>query len=272
MAVTESRKEKAEQPSAESGHLSRRRCSIEADLEIAPADSEAWERLRRFHYRCGRAGAIDRIFALRQKQGTGKIRWGELTGGEGEIVGVIVYAMPLLNVGLRNVATGGRYTGLCRGEAVRLLNREVRCISRVVIHPQYRGIGLARRLVRETLNQAGTELVEAQASMGRVNPFFERAGMRRYDGPMSERAERLSAALEHAGIGQEVLGDAAGLKRAVGDLSDTKRQFVMGEMERFAGSYGRSSRNVVGDAEKVLHFVVKRLPGRPVYYLWQRGG
>jgi len=123
----------------DSCRVSRRRCSLEEGLEIVLAGSEAWERLRGFHYRCGRAGAIDKVFALRQKRSRVMGGWGDLIGGEGDLVGVIVYAMPLMNVGLRNVATQGRYLGLSRPEAVRLLNREVRCISRVVIHPQYRG-------------------------------------------------------------------------------------------------------------------------------------
>ena len=251
--------------------VGRRRCSLEKDLEIVSAGSEAWERLRGFHYRRGRAGAIDQVFAMRRKGSRVSGAWGELMGDEGEWVGVIVYAMPLMNVGLRNVATGGRYLGLLRGEAVRLLNREVRCISRVVIHPQYRGIGLARRLVSETLNLAGTELVEAQASMGRVNPFFERAGMRRFAGPVGQRSERLSAALEQVGINRKMLSDVVGLKGAVLDLGASERGFLMGEMTRFVGSYGHSSRNVVGDAGKVMRFVVNRALTRPVYYLWRRG-
>ena len=65
---------------------------------------------------------------------------------------------------------------------LKLLNGEMRCISRVVIEPRFRGIGLGRYLVAETLARAGVELVEAMAAMGQVNPFFERAGMRRYEG------------------------------------------------------------------------------------------
>jgi ABC-type ATPase with predicted acetyltransferase domain len=55
----------------------------------------------------------------------------------------------------------------------------VSVISRVVVHPKYRSIGLGERLVKETLALAGTPNVEAVAVMAKYNPFFEKAGMTR---------------------------------------------------------------------------------------------
>jgi hypothetical protein len=55
----------------------------------------------------------------------------------------------------------------------------VSTISRVIIHPKYRGIGLGEKLVHDTLPQAGTPDVEAIAVMAKYNPFFEKAGMQR---------------------------------------------------------------------------------------------
>jgi hypothetical protein len=57
--------------------------------------------------------------------------------------------------------------------------KELSTISRVVVHPKYRGIGLGKKLVAETLPLAGTQCVEAVAVMARYNPFFEHAGMQR---------------------------------------------------------------------------------------------
>ena len=38
------------------------------------------------------------------------------------------------------------------------LNEEISIISRVVIHPKYRSIGLGAKLIAETLSQAGTPM------------------------------------------------------------------------------------------------------------------
>jgi len=59
------------------------------------------------------------------------------------------------------------------------LNEKLSVISRVVVHPKYRTIGLGSRLVHDTLSSAGTEYVEMSAVMAKYNPFAEKAGMRR---------------------------------------------------------------------------------------------
>jgi ABC-type ATPase with predicted acetyltransferase domain len=69
--------------------------------------------------------------------------------------------------------------GLAYRERLRWANENVRTISRVIVHPQFRGIGVAAEVVRCVLEGCPTRWVEAVAAMGKVHPFFERAGMTR---------------------------------------------------------------------------------------------
>ena len=59
------------------------------------------------------------------------------------------------------------------------LNKEFINISRVVIHPKFRSIGLGANLVRESLTLVSKKYVETTAVMAKFNPFFEKAGMKR---------------------------------------------------------------------------------------------
>jgi ABC-type ATPase with predicted acetyltransferase domain len=59
------------------------------------------------------------------------------------------------------------------------LNKKLASISRVVLHPKYRSIGLGAHLVRETLSLCKRQYVETMAVMAQYNPFFEKAGMKR---------------------------------------------------------------------------------------------
>jgi ABC-type ATPase with predicted acetyltransferase domain len=59
------------------------------------------------------------------------------------------------------------------------LNEKLSIISRVVVHPKYRTIGLGSKLVRETLHLAGTPYVEMPAVMAKYNPFAEKGGMKK---------------------------------------------------------------------------------------------
>jgi ABC-type ATPase with predicted acetyltransferase domain len=85
--------------------------------------------------------------------------------------GVVVYCYP-------PAACFGRRMVLPKMSMTEL-NQKLSIISRVVVHPKYRTIGLGHKLVRETLEYAGTPYVETVAVMARYNPFFERAGLRK---------------------------------------------------------------------------------------------
>ncbi len=58
------------------------------------------------------------------------------------------------------------------------LNRHLRTISRVIVHPQFRGIGLASAMVRFLLSQSPTRYTEAISRLAGHHPLFARAGMR----------------------------------------------------------------------------------------------
>lgn len=141
--------------------------------QIKPGEIADYHELGRFHYLAGRPAALKRIWTIPVPRRHRKPGWPD-------IAAVLVVSPPVLNCRGRNVATDGRYAGANRRLAVARLNRELECISRVIVHPIYRGCGLAVRLVKHALTHASAPLVEALAAMGAVHPFFELAGMTYY--------------------------------------------------------------------------------------------
>jgi hypothetical protein len=87
------------------------------------------------------------------------------------------------------------------------LNEKLSVISRVVVHPKYRTIGLGSKLVHDTLSLAGTEYVEMSAVMAKHNPFAEKAGMKRIaeQAPPKE-ATRIVGLLRELGFNEQLLG------------------------------------------------------------------
>ena len=91
-----------------------------------------------------------------------------------EPVGICVFATP--SAGLRQRA---RYFGTnsnLRGDALAALTSQLWVLSRVVLHPTYRGTGVAAAFVRAACKLCPVPWVEALAVMGRANPFVEKAG------------------------------------------------------------------------------------------------
>ena len=93
-----------------------------------------------------------------------------------------MYSHSYLNLKPRNMIFGERYV-FTPGDLrkARLINEEIARISRVIIHPKFRGIGLGEFLVKEALPKVDAKVVEVLAVMARYNPFFEKAGMLRVD-------------------------------------------------------------------------------------------
>lgn len=146
-------------------------CQLEVeDWQIVPGRIGDYRTLSRFHYLTGPPAAHKRVWTIRTPAETRR-------PGLPEVAAVLVVSPPVLCCRGRNVATGRRYVSPDRRASTGLLNAEIECISRVIVHPVYRSCGLAVRLVRHALRTAGTPLVEAMATMGAIHPFFERGGM-----------------------------------------------------------------------------------------------
>ena len=232
-----------------------RRCSVIKKLQIVRGGFEDYKKLARFHYRDSRPGAYTAIFVIRPIKALST-----------EPIGVIVYTMPSAGAELRNIATDNFFAGFDNRTRLGLINENIRCISRVIIEPRFRGLGLASRLVRETMPKMDVPIIEAMAVMGLVNPFFEKAGMKAYAANMPVRCIQLVEAFSMVGIEEEELIDAEEVQRKVGRLEQAEGEFIETEIGHFLQSYGER-RYGEADVER-MRFVLSKLTFRPVYYIW----
>lgn len=139
-----------------------KRCSLIKQMSIERGTRADWNKLGCFHYRSHRTPPTSKngYFRIIRYQ-----PW-----REPELCGVIVYSYP-------PIVTFGRRQAFQRVVKQPELNQVLRIISRVVVHPKYRTIGLGQILVRESLKLAPTKYTETVAVMAKYNPFFEKAGM-----------------------------------------------------------------------------------------------
>ncbi|MBX9582131.1 MAG: hypothetical protein K2X87_17640 [Gemmataceae bacterium] len=125
----------------------------------APAD---WPYFARWHYRSHRLGFVRRVTVL----------WrGDAPAG------ICVFGMPAASLAPRT-----RFFGLAnaRGRVeLAALNERLWCLQRVVLHPTYRGAGVAAAFVRRACELCPVDWVETLTAMGHANPVFERAGFAR---------------------------------------------------------------------------------------------
>ncbi len=237
-------------------------CSICKKLDIVPGCIDDYKRLSHYHYRDSRLGPFTNIFAMKSRTRLPGLLCDEP-------VGVIVYSLPTPGAQLRNVATNGFFAGFDRKTQLALINKNIRCISRVIIGPRFRGLGLAARLVRETMPQVNMPIIEALAVMGALNPFFEKAGMKAYIAPPPARCAELIEAFSLVGIQENQLIDAQCVRRKLDSLRWPKADFIENRIKIFLQTYGRR-RGMPPSIERIS-FVLSKLTLRPVYYIWFNG-
>lgn len=137
------------------------RCEISFARELSVSDGTRadWSRFARWHYRGHKLAFVRRVVVLRHGA---------------EPVGICVFAAPAASLSLRT-----RYFGLSDPRSpvsLAALNEQLWLLQRVVLHPTYRGAGIASWFVRRACESCPIDWIETLTAMGRANPFFERAG------------------------------------------------------------------------------------------------
>jgi len=239
-----------------------RPCSFLSQAVIEPGTRQDYARLSGFHYRAGFPKLVRKVF---------RARLGE------EVVGVIVYSHPYIHLrqryrALPHLREVFRRLGP-RGWGERV-NELFSRISRVVVLPKYRSIGLGVKLVRETLPLAGTPYVETLAVMARYNPFFQHAGMRLVEGPQPRYPflDKLRA----LGFNLEMMASKRYNLSVIKRLSQKKRRklrrIILKEMivEKFrtdSKMQKKLARKVEAEAMAEL---LRRRPLPAAYLIWER--
>ncbi|MGB2807105.1 MAG: hypothetical protein WBC22_05170, partial [Sedimentisphaerales bacterium] len=132
--------------------------------------------------------------------------------------------------------------------------------------PRFRSLGLASRLVRETMPKINVPIIEAMAVMGIVNPFLEKAGMKAFAAKIQARCVRLVEALSMVGIERQDLIDPQKVRAKLDRLPAEKAEFIELEIYRFLQSYG-SHRYSQAGLERT-RYILSKLTARPLYYIW----
>lgn len=140
-------------------------------ITIEPGTAADYRALAHLHYLAGPPATMTRIVRAMRTCPISR---------RPVLAGALVVSMPTLNSAWRKRAWPGIFNTPDRRHNAMVINTHLRCLSRVIVDPRSRGLGIASMLVRHYLSNPDTAATEAIASMGSACPFFERAGMTSY--------------------------------------------------------------------------------------------
>ncbi len=225
--------------------LTQRSRSTRHDLAVTIGCWGDYQALARFHYIAGKPATHVHVLCIQDPI-------------DKQLVGVLVISMPTLDGSWRQLAWPNRYRSRDRAAAARRINRELRTISRVIVDPRYRGMGLARALVEAYLANPLTQATEAIAAMGAVSPFFKAAGMTEYRLPVKPANARLLDALHACKV------SPASLNRPACAQSVLESTLIARELRHWSKSR-KDTRNI-DDIDRILPFAARALLGEPRAY------
>lgn len=236
-------------------------------LTPQPATIHHYRELAHFHYRSSRLAVAERAWRLTDTRPT-------VVGphihrrANKHTVAVLVRTMPHLNCRARAWALGDAYRHGPQRELAQRINHDIRTIARVVVRPQWRGRGLARRLVQHALDNAATPVTEALAAMGNIHPFFEQAGMTRWNIPPHPAAAELDEALQSLHIQRYELASNTHMIKRLRTLLPQHRRELKQHLKRFVQRAGARRRQPVTNASwrELIQRTRERFLTQPIYY------
>lgn len=227
-------------------------------LTIEPGTIDDYRALAHLHYRAAEPATIDLVLRAIDPEDPWR-RDSARCAPPHLPAAVLVISRPPLNGGWRQHAWPGWLEPLSPRDRALAINRELRVISRVIVRPPYRALGLARRLVQHYLAAPLTPRTEALAAMAIATPFFERAGMRRHDAPQPAPLRQLRRALRSTGLYPWQLASP-----------HTRRQLARNPapllaLRRWANA-GRATRRLLDDPQALTRAAYLHLCSRPIVY------
>ena len=156
--------------------------SFAHDLYLSRGQRPDWPRFARWHYRSHQIGLVRHIELLWHGRPEDRDDVEPLfpkasptaATDRARPIGIAVFVSPPMSLGGRNAFFGrrGRWGRL----EMQMMNRQLILLQRLVLHPTYRGAGIAVPFLRAACDRTGIKWVETLTGLGETHPVFERAG------------------------------------------------------------------------------------------------
>jgi hypothetical protein len=140
-------------------------CPLLSQVSYRRGTINDWQALKHLHYAADDPATVHSYHAL------------DLPGHDGPAA-VALMSYPDLHSAARNIATDDAYKIAGSKRQAMKVNREVLKLSRLVVAPGLRGIGLTHLIIGALIDNLNCRWIECVTAMGRYSTFLERAGFR----------------------------------------------------------------------------------------------
>ena len=229
-------------------------------FEVVPGSLADYEALKKYHYRQEKLVGATAIHKIRGKA--------PHTAAFPDPIGVIVYKMPLPDLLGRTIATTGFFhSPETRGDRLRLVNKHIRYLSRLIIDPRFQKVGLGTELTRLSLELQTADLVETLTPVSLSNPLFLKCGFKAYITPAPPRYQKMKRALWSIGLTTQSFDHPEIVQKRIDRLDIYQAKFIEQKMRNFLNHFKIYKEHPPGIVRTT--FLLSKMDYANEYFLWQ---
>jgi len=182
-------------------------------------------------------------------------------------VAVLVLTQPFPDITARTKATSGFFHQHDNaGNNLRLLNKYILYLARLITDPRYLKKGIATYLLKETLGQLQIPIVETLTPIDFTNRMYTKTGFEIYYTPASRKYVRLMNAFRGVGLDVHDTTSRELIDMRLDMMQPTQRQFIEKEIKLFLGGFRNTDRFKPGPER--TKYILSKVPPPQAYLIW----
>lgn len=223
-----------------------------------------------YHYLNTPLPPIKKIYTIRPRPATERWYCKGFQGpayGHASLIAVIVYSSPLRDLRARTKATCGFFKQPASlSDQLKLINENILYVSRLVVDPRYRKLGLADWLWRETLKIQTIPIVESMTPLPVRKNWLERLGFQLHYNPTPQSIRKLKKAFEKAKLNQKCWNSPEIAQKRIDSLLKDDKIKLDRSLHHFLSNYRH--REHMPDDIKRITFILSKIPYPNGYLIW----
>jgi len=232
---------------------------IDNCLEIVPGQYADYKLLAHYHYKYEPPSMPEQIYKIRAID--------EFRDNFPDPIGIICLSMPIVNLHGRTVATK-RYFRQARTDIgkLRLVNKKIRYVSRIIVDPRFHKRGLGSWLLRDALERQTVPIVETLTPIDFTNKIFQKAGFKLYHTPSPDWYQRFTKALTEVHVDLDSISCPPVVHYRIQNVPAGQKKFIENEILRFIEHF-RHRKGMKNSPERTAFFCSK-IPYPQAYLIW----
>lgn len=250
--------------------LKKMQFDLKSQLTIAEGAKKDYLVLDDYHYLNTPLPPVKKIYTIRPRPAAEREYCRGFQGpahGHASLIAVIVYSSPLRDLRSRTKATAGFFKQPSTlSERLKLINKNILYVSRLVVDPRYRRLGLADWLWRETLKLQTVPVVESLTTLPVRKDWLESLGFELYYSPTPSSIRKLKNAFKKAGLTGSCLSMAEVAQKRIDCLLKDDRVKLERSLHDFLSKYRH--REHMENGVKRMVYVLSKIPYPNGYLIW----